>query len=100
MKLTQKQQTLLDFIASYMTRNSRSPLIREIQEGCQVASYKSVVDRLNSLERKGLLKRHPNKHRGIQLGHLLTQIPDIASVMAEISTDVSLIVQPGGPQVE
>ncbi|GEM_PF-6871788 len=100
MKLTQKQQTLLDFIASYMTQNGRSPLIREIQEGCQVASYKSVVDRLNSLERKGLLKRHPNKHRGIQLAHLLNQTHGIASVMAEISADASLVIQPGGPQVE
>jgi SOS-response transcriptional repressor LexA len=43
-------------------------LIREIQLGCQIASYKSALDRLNALERKGFIKRTPNKHRGIRLG--------------------------------
>ena len=65
--LTQKQQTLLDFLSRYFNEYGRSPLIREIQSGCQISSYKSALDRLNALERKGLIRRAPNKHRGIKL---------------------------------
>ena len=51
-----------------MLENRYSPLIREIQAGCQITSYKSALDRLNALERKGFIKRTPNKHRGIKVG--------------------------------
>ena len=65
--LTIKQQTVLDFIRRYFDANRRSPLIREIQAGCRILSYKSALDRLNALERKGLIRRLSNKHRGIRL---------------------------------
>ena len=67
LSLTHKQQAVLDFLQGYFDEHRRSPLIREIQLGCQITSYKSVLDRLNALERKGLIKRAPNKHRGIKL---------------------------------
>ena len=65
--LTEKQQTVFDFIHRYISEHRRSPLIREVQLGCQIASYKSAIDRLNALERKRFIKRLPNKHRGIRL---------------------------------
>ena len=65
--LTQKQQTVLEFLQRYFGEYRRSPLIREIQAGCQILSYKSALDRLNALERKGLIRRLSNKHRGIRL---------------------------------
>ena len=65
--ITQKQQALLEFLQRYLNEFRRAPFIWEIQAGCQIASYKSAVDRLNALERKGLIKRIPNKHRGIKL---------------------------------
>ena len=65
--LTQKQQAVYDFINQYFTQHRASPLIREIQEGCRIASYKSALDRLNALERKRFIRREPNKHRGIKL---------------------------------
>ena len=65
--LTQKQQAVYDFIQRYFHDHSKSPLIREIQFGCQITSYKSALDRLNALERKGMIRRIPNKHRGIKL---------------------------------
>ena len=66
-QLTKKQEILLEFVERYLGENRLAPLIREIQTGCQIASYKSVIDRLNALERKGYIKRVPNKHRGIRL---------------------------------
>ena len=65
--VTRKQQVLFDFLQRYMAEHRRSPFIWEIQAGCQIASYKSAVDRLNALERKKFIKRIPNKHRGIKL---------------------------------
>ena len=65
--LTSKQQIMLDFIERYVTDRRVAPLIREVQSGCQIASYKSAIDRLNAIERKGFIKRLPNKHRGIKL---------------------------------
>lgn len=65
--LTPKQQTVFDFISGYLSEHRRSPYIREIQVGCGITSYKSAIDRLNALERKGFIKRRPNKHRGIRI---------------------------------
>lgn len=65
--LTQKQQAVFDFIQRYFGEHRRSPFIREIQLGCQIASYKSALDRLNALERKGFIRRLANKHRGIRI---------------------------------
>jgi len=67
--LTQKQQAVFDFVQRYLVEHRQSPFIREIQLACQIASYKSALDRLNALERKGFIKRAPNKHRGIKLLH-------------------------------
>ena len=65
--LTHKQQAVYDFIQGYFDAYHRSPLIREIQLGCHITSYKSAIDRLNTLERKGYIRRLQNKHRGIKL---------------------------------
>jgi repressor LexA len=66
--LTPRQARMLMFILRYLAEYHRGPLIREVQEGCGIASYKSTVDRINALERKGLLRRLPHKHRGIRVG--------------------------------
>ena len=66
-KVTQKQQTVLDYLHQYLGEHRRAPFLREIQEACRIASYKSVIDRLNALEHKGFIKRIPNKHRAIHL---------------------------------
>ena len=66
-KLTPKQQTVLEYLQRYIAEHRRSPFLREIQEACRITSYKSVIDRLNALERKGFIKRIPNKHRAIHL---------------------------------
>ncbi len=65
--LTQKQQAVFDFIQRYFGEHRCSPFIREIQLGCQITSYKSALDRLNTLERKGFIRRLTNKHRGIRM---------------------------------
>lgn len=58
---------MFDFLQSYFSEQRKFPLIREVQAGCEISSYKSALDRLNALERKGYIKRTPNKHRGIRI---------------------------------
>jgi len=65
--LTKKQKDVYDYIKSYIEKNSVSPYIREIQEGCSIQCYKSAVDKLLALEKKGYIKRSLNKHRSIAI---------------------------------
>ena len=67
LSLTHKQQIMLEFVQRFMAEHRKSPLIREIRIGCNILSYKSVLDRLNALEHKGFIRRIPSKHRGIRL---------------------------------
>jgi len=63
--LTKKQGAVLNYIKRYILDNSKAPYIREIQEACGIVSYKSCVDKLLSLEKKGYITRKLNKHRSI-----------------------------------
>jgi SOS-response transcriptional repressor LexA len=65
--LTSHQEEVYLFIKDYISRNKFAPYIREIQEFCNIQSHKLVIDRLNSLERKGYIKRRINQHRSIKL---------------------------------
>lgn len=66
-KLTPNQERVYLFIKGFIANNKDAPYIRQIQESCNIRSHKSVIDRLNALERKGYIKRKINKHKGIRL---------------------------------
>ena len=98
-KLTSKQQIVLEFVERFCVEQRQAPLIREIQAGCRIASYKSTIDRLNALERKGYFKRAPNKHRGIRLlrkpsGPALSADPAEAASRAGESNGSSAVEAP------
>ncbi len=77
---------MLEYIQRYIAEHGCAPLIREIQDGCQIASYKSTVDRLNALERKGFIRRRPNIHRGIRVRQRLELQPAGAVTSGEAET--------------
>lgn len=66
-KLTKKQKCVYDFIRRYVETNKQAPYIREIQDACEIVSYKSAVDKLLALEKKGYIQRTLNKHRSIKI---------------------------------
>lgn len=70
--LTKGQQEVYQYIKRYIEENSVAPYIREIQDGCNISCYKSAVDKLLSLEKKGYIKRSLNKHRSIKLNNIFT----------------------------
>lgn len=67
--LTEREQATLQFIADYLLRHRKAPLLTEIAEGLGIQS-KGVVHRyLSALEKQGYIQRQP-RHRGIELlGH-------------------------------
>lgn len=65
--LNPNQKTIYLFLREYISRNKFSPYLREIQQGCNISSHKTVIDRLTAIERKGYIKRKINQHRGIKL---------------------------------
>jgi len=68
--LTEREQTTLQFIQSYIARHAKAPLLTEIAEGLGIQS-KGVVHRyLSTLEEQGYIRRH-QKHRGIELEGLM-----------------------------
>ena len=83
--LTPKQLVVLEFIQRYFSEHRKSPLLREIQVGCQIISYKSAIDRLNALEHKGFIRRTPNKHRGIRILRKAS-----AGLQSEVTVESSL----------
>ena len=86
-QLTPKQRPVYEFIKHYLSLYHQAPYIHEVQTACGIHSYKSALDRLVALERKGFIKRLPNKHRGIEL---LELEPDSGAISMSQPTPLAL----------
>ncbi|MDF1752679.1 MAG: transcriptional repressor LexA [Verrucomicrobiales bacterium] len=65
MKLTDRQQEIIDFLQSEHRRTGIMPSTREIQEHFGFASQTAAVSHLKALEKKGVIKRLEGKARGL-----------------------------------
>ena len=65
--LTDRQQEIFEFIRQQQQTRGIIPSIAEMQEHFGFASPTAVVGHLRALETKGVLKREPNKARGLVL---------------------------------
>jgi repressor LexA len=65
--LTHRQQAILDVIRDSVERRGYPPSIREICESAGLASTSSVAHQLAMLERKGFLRRDPNRPRAVDV---------------------------------
>lgn len=89
---TEKQQEILDFIRDQQSARGVTPTTREIQEHLGLSSQSTVVDHLRALENKGLLRREPNKARGLILTEQyrdrpMVQIPIYGTIPAGLPAD-------------
>ncbi|WP_068401177.1 transcriptional repressor LexA [Kribbia dieselivorans] len=66
-QLTVRQQKVLDVIRNSVDRRGYPPSLREIGEQVGLTSPSSVAHQLSSLERKGYLRRDPNRPRAIEV---------------------------------
>jgi repressor LexA len=65
--LTARQRAILDVIRDSVDRRGYPPSIREICEAAGLASTSSVAHQLTVLERKGYLRRDPNRPRAVDV---------------------------------
>ena len=65
--LTPRQRRILGFIRGAVGRNGYPPSVREIGEAVGLVSPSSVAYQLKELERKGHLRRDPNRPRAVDV---------------------------------
>jgi SOS-response transcriptional repressor LexA len=57
MDLTERQQSIFDFIVQYTSQQNRPPSYREIMKEFGICSPNGVTCHIRALEKKGLIKR-------------------------------------------
>lgn len=65
--LTTRQRRILEFIRDWVARYGYPPSVREIGEAVGLVSPSSVAYQLKELERKGFLRRDPNRPRAVDV---------------------------------
>ncbi len=65
--LTERQRTILNVIRTSVTSRGYPPSIREIGDAVGLTSTSSVAHQLRTLERKGYLRRDPNRPRAVDV---------------------------------
>jgi repressor LexA len=65
--LTPRQRTILDVIRASVSSRGYPPSIREIGDAVGLTSTSSVAHQLRTLEKKGYLRRDPNRPRAVDV---------------------------------
>jgi repressor LexA len=65
--LTERQRTILQVIRASVNSRGYPPSIREIGDAVGLTSTSSVAHQLRTLERKGYLRRDPNRPRAVDV---------------------------------
>ncbi|HWE92120.1 MAG TPA: transcriptional repressor LexA [Pseudonocardiaceae bacterium] len=65
--LTPRQKRVLEVIRDWLDRFGYPPSVREIGEAVGLTSTSSVAHQLRALERKGYLRRDPNRPRAVDV---------------------------------
>ncbi len=68
--LSERQRRILEVIQDAVVLRGYPPSIREIGDAAGLQSTSSVAYQLKELEKKGFLRRDPNKPRAVDLRHL------------------------------
>jgi repressor LexA len=66
-QLTDRQRRVYELIRELIINRGYGPTVREIGEAFGIKSPNGVMCHLRALERKGLIRRSPNKSRAIEL---------------------------------
>lgn len=97
--LSKRQRLVLDCISDSVTERGYPPSMREIGEAVGLTSPSSVKYQLSVLERKGFLRRDPNRPRAIEIVGLAAENAPTPTPLQE---DVSMVpvvgrIAAGGP---
>lgn len=66
-KITKRQKEILQYIYSHFQTDGFPPSFEELKDKFDISSNQAIIDHLNSLEKKGLIKRGENQARGLRL---------------------------------
>jgi repressor LexA len=83
--LTPRQRKVLEVIRDAVERRGYPPSMREIGEAVGLTSPSSVAHQLATLERKGFIRRDPNRPRAIEVRSPDARAADLASGQAQAS---------------
>ncbi len=76
-RLTDRQRDVYEFIKDKILNRGYGPTVREIGEDFNIRSPNGVMCHLKALEKKGLIRRLPNKSRAIELVASPAQVPGL-----------------------
>ncbi len=99
-RLTPRQRRVLETIRTSVEARGYPPTMREIGEAVGLASPSSVKHQLTSLERKGYLRRDPNRPRAIEVVDPLDQPQGDAETRTGTAVPTPLVAQLPGADDE
>ncbi|MFQ5776723.1 MAG: transcriptional repressor LexA [Terriglobia bacterium] len=70
MTLTRRQKQVLDFLIHFIDRRGYSPSYEEIADGLDLTSLATVHKHIQTLERKGFIRRAYNQSRSVEVVQL------------------------------
>lgn len=93
-KISNRQQSILNFIKHEVREKGYPPSVREIGEAVGLASSSTVHGHLERLEKKGMIRRDPTKPRAIEIldeesglelfSHSVARVPLVGKVTAGV----------------
>ncbi len=96
---TPKQRQVLDYIRDAIDSGQPTPCVREMRDHFGLRSTRAVCDRLDALEKKGLIDRDPGKARSVRLvGEEARQeatvvVPVLGHIPAGVAVDAEEMVE-------
>jgi repressor LexA len=75
MALTRRQKQVLDFLMSFINRQGYSPSFEEIGEGLGLSSLATVHKHMQTLEKKGFIRRGYNQSRSVEVVAIPGSVP-------------------------
>jgi repressor LexA len=75
MALTRRQKQVLDFLVSFINRRGYSPSFEEIGAGLDLSSLATVHKHMQTLEKKGFIRRGYNQSRSVEVVAIPASVP-------------------------
>lgn len=75
MALTRRQKQVFDFLVSFINRQGYSPSFEEIGEGLGLSSLATVHKHMQTLEKKGFIRRGYNQSRSVEVVAIPGSVP-------------------------
>jgi len=82
MALTRRQKQVLDFLVSFLNSKGYSPSFEEIAENLGLSSLATVHKHISTLQRKGFIRRRPNRSRSVDVVAMPGPVPFAKTAVA------------------